>query len=227
MEEIKTTGVRATTLSPFHYHSLAVPSGTATLPDYIGDRAIAFAVASALGCLSRSPALPQRDYRGHMSKLPLIASLFNTESPALLRPLGKRLNIDAELPANKAIQDATGTGNLKTWFFVQEVAPGTVYQGSFFGVDPFEMVSEVEGHDVDSIIVRIGRHLSGIVLLERADVSKVRLNAHTLMTFGIDPAAHQIEVERYAMHDLQPTVPLDIERATQVMTSFESVRKAA
>lgn len=227
MTGFKTTGVRATTLTPFHYHSLAVPSGTATLPDFIGDRAIAFAVANTLGCLSRSPALPEKDYRGHMAKLPLVSSLLETDEPTLLRPIGKRLNIDAEMPANKAILDATSTGNLKTWYFIQEVAPETVYHGAFFGADPFELASEAEGRSVDRITVRIGRHLSGVVLLERAEVEKVRLNAHTLMTFGVDPAAHQVPVERYAMHDLQPTIGLDIRTAERLMRVFDENRKAA
>ncbi|OAD21989.1 hypothetical protein THIOM_002227, partial [Candidatus Thiomargarita nelsonii] len=32
-------GIRATTLTPFAYHSLMVQGGSATLPELIGDRA--------------------------------------------------------------------------------------------------------------------------------------------------------------------------------------------
>jgi hypothetical protein len=47
-------GIRAEVLSPLHYHSLAVPGGTATQPDYLTDRQVAFALGAALGCLSYS-----------------------------------------------------------------------------------------------------------------------------------------------------------------------------
>ena len=89
-------GVRATVLSPFHYHSLAVPSGTATQPEYLTDRQMSFALAGTLGCLSSSPALPRKDYRGHLAALPFLASVFETRAPRLLPPRACRLNIDAE-----------------------------------------------------------------------------------------------------------------------------------
>ena len=94
---VTATSLKATVLSPFHYHSLAVQSGTATLPVFMTDRAMGFALSAALGALRASPALPKEpDYKRHLSQLPWMASVFETDTPKLLRPLAKRLNIDAE-----------------------------------------------------------------------------------------------------------------------------------
>jgi hypothetical protein len=227
MGNIGTVGIRATVLAPFYYHSVAVPSGTATLPDFIGDRAMSFAIAAGLGCLSRSPALPEMNYLKHMSALPGLASLFETDEPRLMRPLGKRLNIDAELGFSKPIQDATSTGNLKTWFFVQEIPVETVYHGAYFGVDPFELASESEGRPVSNIHIRVGRHLSGLLKLEKADVDAVRLNAHTALAFGKDVGDSGVRVERYAMHDMQPTVQVPISVASKMVDSWRRPTRAA
>ena len=62
MSRPSVTCVKATALTPFHYHSLAVPSGTATLAQYLTDRAVSYALASAMGALCPSPALPVKDY---------------------------------------------------------------------------------------------------------------------------------------------------------------------
>lgn len=217
------TGVRATVLSPFHYHSLAVPGGTATLPDYLTDRQVSFALAAALGCLRASPALPRKDYRAHMAALPLLASVLETNEARLLRPLARRLNLDAEAGLTKSVQDATGTGNLKTFFFVQEVPPGLVYEGAVFGADPFELAARAEGRKVRDIIVRTGRHLGGLLRIERAPVAQVRLNAHTAALFGRDlPLDDGIPVAVYALHDLQVTHPVSLDVAAQMVGAWRS-----
>jgi len=209
---LHTTGVRATVLSPFYYHSLAVPSGTATQPEYLTDRQVSFALGAALGCLSSSLALPVKDYRAHLSAFPFLASVFETRDPRLLLPLARRLNLDEEAGLTKNVQDATGTGNLKTYFFIQEVPPGVVFEGAVFGADPFALAAEAEGRPVHEIVVRTGRHLSGLLRMEPAEPAAVRLNAHTAALFG-----HEASVEVYAMHDLQVTPLLSIpEAATQV-----------
>jgi hypothetical protein len=215
-------GARATVLAPFHYHSLAVPGGTATLPDFLTDRQISFAIAAALGCLSASPALPMKDYRAHMTALPLLASVFETKEARLLRPLAKRLNIDAEAGLTKSVQDATGTGNLKTYFFIQEVPPGLVYEGAIFGADPFALASLVEERPVSEIIVRTGRHLGGLLRLERAvDVRTARLNAHTAGLFGRDLSLDDgIGVEVFALHDLQVTRAVDLHKAAAAVGAW-------
>jgi hypothetical protein len=205
-------GVRATVLSPFHYHSLAVPSGTATQPEYLTDRQVAFALGAALGCLSSNLPLPAKDYRAHLSAFPFLASVFETSDPRLLPPLARRLNLDDEAGLTKSVQDATGTGNLKTYFFIQEVPPGVVFEGAVFGADPFALAAEAEGRPVHEIIVRTGRHLSGLLRMEPAGSTRVRLNAHTAALFG-----QEASVEIYAMHDLQVTPLLPImEAAAQV-----------
>jgi hypothetical protein len=205
-------GVRATVLSPFHYHSLAVPSGTATQPEYLTDRQVSFALGAALGCLSSSLALPTKNYRAHLSAFPFLASVFETHDPRLLPPLARRLNLDDEAGLTKSVQDATGTGNLKTYFFIQEVPPGVVFEGAVFGADPFALAAEAEGYPVHEMVVRTGRHLSGLLRLEPAEPRAVRLNAHTAALFG-----QEASVEIYAMHDLQVTPLLSIrEAAVQV-----------
>lgn len=220
---IRVTGVRATTLTPHHYHSLAVQSGTATQPDFLSDRAMAFAVASAVGALAAHPALPRKDYRRHMSRLPCLASLFETHAPRLMRPSGRRLNLDAEGGWSLKDHSATSTGNLKTWFFVQEVPPGVVYEGAYFGADPFALAESVLGKPVDELVVRTGRHLSGLVKLERHEVASVRMNAHTWETFGRSfdeermPDGRPLTMEKYVTHDIQATERLSPDHARLIV----------
>lgn len=203
-------GVRATVLSPFHYHSLAVPGGTATQPDFLTDRQVSFALGAALGCLSSSPALPRKNYRAHLAALPFLASVFEAANPRLLPPLARRLNLDDEAGLTKVVQDATSTGNLKTYFFVQEVPPGVVYHGAVFGADPFALAAQAEGAPCCEILVRTGRHLGGLLRLEPEPSGPVRLNIHTAALFGKEQG---LPVELYAMHDLQLTSPMPVQHA--------------
>lgn len=203
-------GVQAEVLSPFHYHSLAIAGGTATQPNYLTDRQVTFALAAALGGLSSSPALPRKDYRAHLAALPFLASVFETATPRLLPPLARRLNLDDEAGLTKSVLDATSTGNLKTYFFIQEVPPGIVYEGAVFGANPFFLAATAEGREVTEIVVRTGRHLGGLLRLRRAAPKKLRLNAHTAALFG---RADGLEVDVYAMHDLQVTRPMKPDEA--------------
>lgn len=213
------TPVQAVTLTPLHYHSLAVPSGTATLAAFLADRSMSYALAGALGALAPSAALPQKDYRRDLRALPWLCSAFEARNPRLLPAIGKRLNLDTEGGYSKKIMDATGTGNLKTWFFIQEVPPGVHYDGVVFGPDPFHMASEVEGREVHEIIVRTGRHLSGIVSLTRADSPvPIRLNAHTAHIFGANPAEDpNMAVDVLALYDIQLTAPMETDRAAEIV----------
>jgi hypothetical protein len=224
MSAIPAIGVKARVLSPFYYHSLAVPSGTASLPNFLTDRSMSFAISAALGALTASPALPRKDYAGHMRGLPLLASVLETQEPNLLPPLCKRLNLDGEGGLQKSVQDATATGNLKTYFFIQEIAAGVAYTGAVFGTDPFELAASAEGRRVSRLVVRTGRHLAGMVLLEPADVARVRLNAHTAITFGMDLPAEGPEfgVDVYALHDMQLTRPLELARAAEIVGRWRS-----
>ncbi len=216
---VQVTGVRATVLSPFHYHSLAVPGGTATQPDYLTDRQVSFALGAALGCLAPCPALPSKDYRAHLAALPFLASVFQADAPRLLPPLARRLNLDDEAGLTKAVQDATGTGNLKTYFFIQEVPPGIVFRGAVFGTDPFGLASRAEGRPHREIVVRTGRHLGGLLRLEPDVAETVLLNAHTAALFG---QAEGLRVATYAMHDLQLTPPLPPAEAAALVAGWRT-----
>ena len=221
------TRIRATTLTPFHYHSLAVPSGTATLAPYLADRAISYALASAMGALAASPALPKKNYLRDFRALPWLASVFEAREPRLMRPLGKRLNLDAEGGYQKRIHEATGTGNLKTWFFIQEVPPGTVYHGAIFGPDPFLLAEGIENRDVGRIVVRIGRHLGGMLALDRCetdDNDKVRLNAWTADLAGYDVDNDPLmSVDVYALHDIQITAPMPLGAAAERVSAWREL----
>lgn len=221
------TRIRAKTLTPFHYHSLAVPSGTATLAPYLADRAISYALASAMGALAASPALPKKNYLRDFRALPWLASVFEAREPRLMRPLGKRLNLDAEGGYQKRIHEATGTGNLKTWFFIQEVPPGTVYHGAIFGPDPFLLAEGIENRDVGRIVVRIGRHLGGMLALDRCetdDNDKVRLNAWTADLAGYDVDNDPLmSVDVYALHDIQITAPMPLEAAAERVSAWREL----
>lgn len=98
---VTTIAVEAETITPFAYHSLMVQSGTATLPELIGDRALAFGLARTLGITAARVALPSKDYRGHLGAMPYRTSVFVTDSPRLLPPLARRLNLDAEAGLQK------------------------------------------------------------------------------------------------------------------------------
>lgn len=216
------TAVRAVTLTPFHYHSLAVPSGTATLSTFLADRSMAYALTGAMGGLRPSVCLPvQKDYRRDLGAMTWLCSAFEAENPRLLPPLGKRLNLDTEGGYQKRVMDATGTGNLKTWFYIQEVPQDVIYQGAIFGPDPFEMASEVEGRPVKEIIVRTGRHLGGLVALQRAeDVTHVRLNVHTAHLFEADTEDARLAVDIFALYDIQLTPRIDLETAAGIVAGW-------
>jgi hypothetical protein len=199
-------GVRATTLTPFCYHSLMVQSGTATLPEIIGDRAMAFALAAALGMIVPRGGLPPKDYRRDLTAMPHRTSVFLTDAPRLLPPLVRRLNLDAEAGIKEKVQSVAKRGNLKDFFYMQEVPPDQVFTGAVFGLDPFAESAQRE------LVVRIGLHRNGMVKLEPASVGHVRLNASTGALFG-----RELPVERYLLHGLQLTRFMPVaEAATEV-----------
>lgn len=222
MKTIGVTAVRAVTLTPFHYHSLAVPGGSATLSTFLADRSMCYALTGAMGGLRPSVCLPViKNYRGDLAAMPWLCSAFEAENPRLLPPLGKRLNLDTEGGYQKRIMDATGTGNLKTWFYIQEVPQNVVYRGAVFGPDPFDMASEVEGREIREIVVRTGRHLGGLVSLRRdEDPGEVRLNAHTAHLFGADMKEPDLKVEIFALYDIQLTKPMSLKRAAELVAGW-------
>lgn len=202
-------GLTAETLTPFSYHSLMIQSGTATLPELIGDRALAFGLAATLGYLAARVALPEKNYRRDMTVMPWRTSVLMTEEPRLLPPLTRRLNLDGEGGLSEQIQSATARGNMKTFFRTQEVPPGVVFTGAVFGFDPFAETGRRE------LVIRIGLHRNGMVRLTQADVSMVRLNAATAGQIF----QRELPVERYLLHGLQLTPPMEFATAmAEVLT---------
>lgn len=198
--------IEARTLTPFCYHSLAVQSGTATLPELISDRAVAFGLAAAMGMTAARVALPKKDYRAHLAAMPFRTSVFMTDHPKLLPPLTRRLNMDAECGFQKRLNDIARKGNLKDFFHTQEVPPGQIFKGVIFGLDNYNPFEESKTNE---LVIRVGLHRSGMVALKRReDTFGVRLNASTGALFD-----RELAVERYCLHYIQLSPLMDAEDA--------------
>ena len=204
-ESAVATGMVAETLTPFAYQSLMGQSGTATLPELIGDRAVAFGLAATLGMMWSRVALPERNYRRDLAAMPYRTSVFVTATPKLLPPIIKRLNLDAEAGLQEKVASVARKGNLKDFFLVQEIPPGQIYRGAIFGLDPFAVSGQRE------LIIRIGLHRSGMVRLRPDEqVKTVYLNAATAALFG-----RELPVARYCLHSLQLTSSFDLSSAAE------------
>lgn len=206
------TPVIATTLTPFAYHSLMVQDGSATLPELISDMAVAFGLASTIGWTWARPALPTKDYRGHLGIMPFRCSVFTTNDARLLPPMTCRLNLDDEAGIQRKFANATSKGNVKTYFHIQEVPPYQEFSGSIFGLDPFGLTEE------DELVIRVGLHRNGMVRLRPAsdEVEKIRLNAATGRLFGRD-----LPVNRYCLHNLQLTPELSLSAALDEVCQWQ------
>jgi hypothetical protein len=204
----KAIPIKATTLTPFCYHSLMVQSGTATLPELIGDRAAAFGLAAVLGMTVARLGLPAKNYRQHLAAMPYRTAVFMTARPTLLPPLTRRMNLDAEAGLQRKIQDVAKKGNLKDFFHVQEVPSEQEFRGAVFGLDGFDPFAE---SGETELVIRIGLHRNGMVLLERCEeIEQVRLNAATAALFD-----RELPVERYCLHSIQLTPPMDLDAAAK------------
>ncbi len=204
-------GIRATTLTPFTYHSLMVQGGTATLPELISDRAIAFGLASTLGLLHASVALPKKAYKKHLKAMPYRSSIFTTESPRLLTPIIRRLNLTEEGGFGQKLQSVVKRGNLKDFFKTQEIPEGQIFTGALFGLNGFNPFKEQK-----KLVIRIGLHRNGMVLLEQSDIKAVRLNAATAALFD-----NELEVERYCLHNLQLSPAYSLKEAHEKVTKWQ------
>lgn len=199
--------IQAETLTPFAYHSLMVHGGSSTLPELISDNALMFALASSLGMMNASPCLPDKDYLRDFDAMPWRASVLTTDTPKLLPPLVRRLNLGEEGGFKQKLYAVTSKGNLKDFFTTQEVPPGVLFHGALFGFDPFEYTG------LDEIVIRIGLHRNGMVRLTRANqaaekVEAVRLNAATAHLFD-----RELAVDRYLLHGIQLTPAMALKDA--------------
>lgn len=213
---------KLTALAPWAWHGLAAPSGTATLNDVVTDTAVAFAAAAALGMAPRAPCLPSApDYAAHLAGLPFRTSLFMGRGNGLLRPLARRLNLDAECGLPAAVDNARKSGNIKDYFHVQEVAPGATFHGFFLLRDPLRLAEEAYGEGVPRLVVRLGLGRAGMGLLEPAPREQpqegIRINLHTARLFDPDIA---IEAESYLLHSIQPSRPLEPDHALRVVSGW-------
>ncbi len=198
--------LRATTLTPFAYHSVAVQGGTATLPMLISDTALAFGLAATLGMMASRSGLPPKNYRAHLTAMPYRTSLLLNPDPRLLPPLARRLNVDEDAGYQKNIQSSTNSGNVKTFFTIQEVPAQQQFQGALFGLDGFDPFTQTSQHQ---LVIRVGLHRNGMVLLERdPEVSKVHLNAATAHLFD-----RSLPVSRYSLYNLQWAPAMSLEQA--------------
>ena len=203
---------RLTALSPWAWHGLATPSGTATLNNVVTDTAVAFAAANALGMAPRSPCLPSTpDYRTHLAALPFKTTLFLGEGNRLNRPLARRLNLDAESGMPKRVHEARTSGNIKDFYHLQEVAVGSEFHGCFLHADPLRIARDAYGVRTDRLVLRLGLGRNGVGLLERCSESReLRLNLHTAQLFG---ASDDLRAGPYLLHNIQPSRPLEAEDA--------------
>lgn len=198
------TGIQAETVTPFAYHSLMVQSGTATLPELVSDNALMFGLAATLGMMRNSVCLPDKGYQRDLAAMPWRASVLTTDNPRLLPPVARRLNLEEEGGMKQKLYAVTSKGNLKTYFFTQEVPPGQVFNGALFGFDPFEYSGQ------DELVIRIGLHRNGMLRLRRSEAGQVRLNAATAALFG-----RELPVERYLLYGLQLTEAMPAKQALQ------------
>jgi hypothetical protein len=196
------TGIQAETLTPFAYHSLMVQGGSSTLPELISDQAIMFGLAATLGMMHASVCLPPKGYRRDLQAMPWRASVFTTQTPALLAPLTRRLNLEEEAGFKNRHYTVTSKGNFKTYFSTQEVPAGITYHGALFGFDPFTASGRQE------LVIRTGLHRNGMVRLTPAKVEQVQLNAATAHLFG-----RELSVERYLLYGIQLTPQMSCQAA--------------
>ncbi|SDY33698.1 hypothetical protein SAMN05421644_15110 [Allochromatium warmingii] len=203
-------GLRATTLTPFAYHSLAVKGGTATLPELISDNALCFGLAAVLGHVRAWSALPAKDYQRDLRAMPWRSSVLMADEPRLLPPLARRLNLEEEGGFPKKLRDVANKGNLKQFWTTQEVPPASVFRGALFGIDPFAETG------LDAFVIRVGLHRNGMVKLERDDqIRTVRLNAWTAMLFE-----RTLSVQRFLIYPLQLTASMPLDEAAQEVAQW-------
>lgn len=164
-------------MTPFYYHGLYVPDGSATHPDVLSDTSLCFALAHAFG-IPPTPCLREKpDYKENLRFIPWRASLAIGVDNRSLGPVRHIIDVEREGGYTYGMQKNMGSGLYKKTFYVHEVAPEAKYHGILFGPDPFAIDKE--------IIVRIGVGRMGLLRLERStDEDHCRLNTATARLYG-------------------------------------------
>jgi len=171
---------KAETLTPFYYHGLYVPDGSATHPDVLSDTALCFALAHVFGIPPTIRLREKPDYKKDLQFIPWRASLSTGEENQNLAPVRHIIDADREGGNSVRMQKNMSSGFFKKTFYVHEVAPGAMYRGLLVGPDPFRMAHAEE------VIVRIGVGRLGIVRLTKDNPREdYRLNAATGHLFGV------------------------------------------
>ena len=100
---------------------------------------------------------------------------------------------------------------MKDFFKTQEIPEGQIFTGALFGLNGFNPFKEQK-----KLVIRIGLHRNGMVLLEQSDIKAVRLNAATAALFD-----NELEVERYCLHNLQLSPAYSLKEAHEKVTKWQ------
>lgn len=210
--------IEATVLSPFHYHGLYQPDGSTTIADWLSDTSLVFALAHAWGLAPTPFPRITPAYRADLSCIPWRASLLQgctsaapkdgTRTYPRLLPVSRRAILverEGDYPQN--LIDSMNKGPFKRSWFVQEVAPGSTYQGILVGPDPFA--------GQPTLCVRIGVGRQGLLQLTRMETApeQVHLNAAMLQLFGVS-VSEQVRL----LDTLRISVPLPARTAADLLT---------
>lgn len=221
MRELTGMGVKATTLTPFYYHGLYSPDGSATDPGILTDTTVMFALAHALGCPPTPFRRSRPDYATDIVRLPWKASMFLASADIyssanhLLKPVRRGVDVEREGGYHETLQKNMGSGNVKKVWWVHEVGIGATYYGALFGPNPFKLYSTSE------IFVRVGVGSTGLVRLEPTALpdDSVRLNTATVKLFG-----DSVPEDYRILDTIRVSVPLDMAAAGKVVSEWSVQR---
>lgn len=164
----------------------------------------------ALGKMSRSLVLPEKDVVGHIRQMPWRTSLFTTSTPRLLPPLARRSDLGVEGGYQNAVRRASGGGNFKEYFSIQEVPPYQVFTGLLVGdINPFKIAES------DSFCIQIGSNRTGMVRVEKHDVGEVKLNVATAKLFG-----RELKCERFILDKIGMSTAMNVDVAANEMRQW-------
>lgn len=224
---MKITYVKATTTAPYYYCHIPMTMGQATLPNLISDRAIMFAINNTLGFMNANLSMPEKNYKKHIASMPIKSSIFLLDknvSPQLLPPLARRHDIKSEGGEPDRVRRATGSGNFKDFFYIQEVPYGMDFYGCLYGEDPFELLN------TETFSVRIGANRGGSLKLKKVfkqDIDeqnqKITINVKTAELFEpkIEDLNSILKIEKTYLGDIQLTGEKDALDFKEIITTWK------